>query len=167
MNERVERAVASFLGPDEIDWEKLKPVVCFVILWNRLEAPFTQAFSASKLVQITRQVVSAPSFRMDNYQRFSEYFKQRYSSDARALEMGEGRSIREAEIQMREKFDQLRTGMEQSDEERMLGTIFVPYRIRNNLFHGNKETEELYHQTELFEMVNELICQFYEDDRNR
>ncbi len=161
MSREVERAVAAFLGEAEIDWEKLKPVVCFVILWNRLEARFGNHLSLAQLQRESYRVAGSANFDILKYTPHIDFFKQRYTANPHFLQglfrVGNG------EAPVRQSVENLISNAALTPQDQLQGVLMVPYRIRNNLFHGNKETSHLYSQTDLFKHVNEVLCLFQED----
>jgi hypothetical protein len=49
--------------------------------------------------------------------------------------------------------------IEKFDSRMILLLCFVTYRLRNNLFHGNKQCNELMEQEKLFNIINNFICE--------
>ncbi|MEZ6055459.1 MAG: hypothetical protein R3C01_02020 [Planctomycetaceae bacterium] len=161
MSGAVERAVAAFLGEAEIDWEKLKPVMCFIVLWNRLEARCGNHLSLARLLSESKRVAGSANFNTLKYTPHIEFFKQRYTANPDFLQglfrVGNG------EAAVRQSVVNLLSNAALTPQDQLQGVLMVPYRIRNNLFHGNKETSHLYSQIDLFEHVNEVLCLFQED----
>lgn len=160
MSEVVERAVAAFLGSDEIDWNKMKPVLCFVVLWNRIEAEHGQHSNLNKLEASARSVITYPSFDITRYEKHVTYFQDRYkNSHDRLLSL-----LRNGgEPLVRQRVEDLVNDRLTGELEILSAVLMIPYRIRNNLFHGRKDTFELYSQTDLFTHVNEVLCLFHAD----
>ncbi len=50
-----------------------------------------------------------------------------------------------------------------SDEAAVYALLLIAHRIRNNLFHGNKELPKLVDETDLFNYVNALLQQYIGD----
>jgi hypothetical protein len=48
---------------------------------------------------------------------------------------------------------------EKNNPKIILLLCFICYRLRNNLFHGNKKFEELHNQKELFEITNRFLSE--------
>jgi hypothetical protein len=161
MSRKVERAVAGFLGESEIDWEKLKPITCFVILWNRLEARCGNHLSLTRLQRESNRVACSADFNILKHTPHVKFFRQRYTANPDFLQelfrTGTGEAV------VRQSVENLLSNAAQMPQDQLQGILMVPYRIRNNLFHGNKETSHLYSQTDLFEHVNEVLCLFQED----
>lgn len=44
-------------------------------------------------------------------------------------------------------------------EEKLRALLYISFRLRNNLYHGEKETEKLYSQNENFRQVNMLLLE--------
>ncbi len=160
MSRTVERAVASFLGEAEIDWEKLKPVMCFVVLWNRLEVKHGQHLSLAGLETSADSATALPAFDISRYEPHVVFFQERYRSSPHRLP-SLFRTGQESVVKQR--VDDLVAGNLTTPKDRLIAVLMIPYRIRNNLFHGRKDTFELYSQTDLFTHVNEVLCLFYAD----
>ncbi len=160
MSESVERAVAGFLGKSKIDWEKLKPVMCFVVLWNRLEASHGQYLDLDGLKTSTASVSASPTFDISRYEPHIVFFQERYRKSPQRLSnlLRTGR-----EPVVKQRVEDLLAGKPSTAKETLTAVLMIPYRIRNNLFHGRKDTFQLYAQTELFTHVNEVLCLFYSD----
>lgn len=160
MSRAVERAVAAFLGEPEIDWEKLKPVMCFVVLWNRLEVQHGQHLNLAKLESSAASATASPTFNISRYEPHVTFFQQRYRKSPQRLSS----LLRTGQEQVvRQRVDDLVAGNLKTAKDILIAVMMVPYRIRNNLFHGRKDTFQLYAQTELFTHVNDLLCLFHSD----
>ncbi|WP_417737750.1 hypothetical protein [Rosistilla oblonga] len=160
MSESVEQAVAAFLGDAVIDWEKLKPVMCFVVLWNRLEVKHGQHLNLARLERSAKSAVASTSFDISRYEPHVVFFQERYRNSQERLS-GLIRTGKEPVVKQR--LDDLVAGNLKDANDILVAVLMVPYRIRNNLFHGRKDTFELYSQTELFTHVNEVLCLFHAD----
>lgn len=161
MSTFVEQAVAHFLGSNEIDWEKLKPVICFVVLWNRLEATCGNHISLSRLKRESLRVASSAAFDVTRYEPQISFFKCRYNANPYFL----GSLFRQgnSEMEVQDSINRLLSTEVLTPQDLLQGVLMIPYRIRNNLFHGSKQPSELYVQTDLFQHVNEVLCLFHED----
>jgi len=49
--------------------------------------------------------------------------------------------------------------IEKSDSKIIFLLCFISYRIRNNLFHGNKKFNELHQQRKIFEIINDFLSE--------
>ena len=77
MNDSVERAVADFLNVTEIDWEKLKPIMYFVVLWNRLEEKCGCFLRLEGLKRKGVQTAQSTTFDITKDDPHIEFFKKR------------------------------------------------------------------------------------------
>lgn len=159
MSDSVERTVAEFLGEAEVDWEKLKPVMCFVVLWNRLETKHGQHLSITKLETSAGSATATPGFDISRYEPHVLFFQERYRNAPQHLDT----LLRIGEPVVRQRVLELVAGSLSTNQDVLIATLMIPYRIRNNLFHGRKETFQLYTQTDLFTHVNEILCLFHAD----
>lgn len=162
MSESVEQAVAAFLGNAEIEWEKLKPVICFVVLWNRLEERHGDNLTLGKLKARVASTATARQFDISRYEPHISFFRKRYGEAPQRLSrlLWTGH---EKEVETR--VDDLIGDRLTTAKDILEAVMMIPYRIRNNLFHGRKDTARLYAQTELFMHVNEVLCLFHSDLR--
>ena len=164
MSESVERAVAAFLGEAAVDWEKLKPVICFVVLWNRLEVKHGQHLNLARLESSAASVAALRSFDISRYEPHVHYFQERYRRNPQRL-FGLLRTGQEPVVKRR--VEDLVEGNISAGGELLVAVLMIPYRIRNNLFHGRKDSFELYRQTDLFTHVNEVLCLFHAELNGR
>lgn len=61
-----------------------------------------------------------------------------------------------------EKFDII----EKNDSKIVILMCFICYRLRNNLFHGNKKFDELHQQNELFNLFNNFLSEILTKTKN-
>lgn len=160
MSREVDRAVAAFLGEGEVDWEKLKPVICFVVLWNRLEVHHGQHLNVARLESSADSTAASLTFDISRYEPHVTFFQKRYREYPQRLFslLRTG-----SEKVVRQRVENLVAGNLKTAKDILVAVMMVPYRIRNNLFHGRKDTFQLYAQTDLFTHVNEVLCLFHSD----
>lgn len=163
VNAFIEQQVAAFLGKSEIDWEKLKPIICFVVLWNRLEVMHNQSLGLRELSEKAEQVASSSAFDLSRYDDPCNFFWRRYTINPHAFNSLFRADTRNNEILFEDLLRKWMRGESLTSVERLKAILYIPYRIRNNLFHGRKDTLELYDQVDLFTQVNEILCLFYAD----
>ena len=48
-------------------------------------------------------------------------------------------------------------GESSSNQEKMEALLRIAFRLRNNLYHGEKEVSKLYDQNENFKQINRLL----------
>lgn len=155
-------AVAQFLGKKEIDWDKLKPVISFVVLWNRLEAATGCYVTLPELKARCAATAGRKQFDLSKYMPQIRFFQERYTTHRHFLpELF--RSDRPKEVLAERAFSNFIAGEKMTNQETLESLLFAPYRVRNNLFHGRKDTADLYAQTSLFENVNQVLFQFHRD----
>jgi hypothetical protein len=151
-----------FAGRAPIDFHQLRPILSFSLIWNLFETvtcgrsatPISIRSSVDRLDQ-------AGLLNRDKYIGYLDYFKERY------LQFGSIERVFDALFMTH---PQSRTVVRRAlfDEARDLNNLvyallLIAHRIRNNLFHGNKEVRTLHTQTELFEVVNHLLADYIED----
>ncbi len=126
----VEDDVAAFLGRPHVDWDELKPILCFVVLWNRLEVWHGCELHYQDLLTTVQETAGKTGFKISEYGRQIEFIRKRYKS------LGiDGLSFRKNESNGKEALNRLVLAKSASDADCLLGLMMLPYRVRNNLFH--------------------------------
>jgi hypothetical protein len=151
-----------FGGQAKIDYEQLRPILCFSLIWNLFETVACRRRATPDTIR--RSVDHADqSGRLERtkYLRYVDYFRERYFRDG-SIEHAFSRLLMtntESQIVVR----RVLIGEAQDLNNIVYALLLIAHRIRNNLFHGNKSVESLHTQTELFHVVNHLLSDFIED----
>lgn len=151
-----------FAGQATLDYNQLRPVLCFSLIWNLFETIACRRMANPNSI---RQSVdhADQSGRIDpaKYAKYVTFFRNRYLTDGTVDDVFDRLLMTHAEsrIVVRRVLN---------DETKDLNNIvyallLIAHRIRNNLFHGNKEVSSLHLQTDLFQVVNRLLTDFIED----
>lgn len=149
-----------------LDYDHLKPILCFSLIWNLFEtdACHRNADSSSIRRAVDRADQSG-RLSQARYSAFLSYFRDRYLSNGQTFDtFFEALLMRHAESQnvVRRAF----TGESHDLNNIVYALLLIALRIRNNLFHGNKAVHTLPQQTALFTAVNSLLITFLEDILN-
>lgn len=147
-----------------LDYEQLRPVMCFSLIWNLFE---TVACRRSATVHSIREAVdhADQNGQLDRarYIEFVEFFKNRYLRDGNIEDAFERLLMTNSECQAAVRRALVGEALDLNNI--VFALLLIAHRIRNNLFHGNKGVETLHTQTELFRVVNRLLATFVEDIR--
>ena len=155
-----------FTGAVSIDFDHLRPILCFSLIWNIFETKACRRHATP--ASIRRSVEHADEsgrLRREKYQTYLEYFRNRYEPADNSIEtvfsqllMTDGRS--------QEVVRRALLGESNDTNNIVYALLLIAHRIRNNLFHGNKAIESLPRQTDLFTVINSLLSVYLEDIEN-
>ncbi|MDQ1593276.1 MAG: hypothetical protein QOG71_3903 [Pyrinomonadaceae bacterium] len=155
-----------FAGGVQIDYEELRPILCFSLIWNLFE---TVACGRNATPDSIRRSVDrtdqAGRLQAVKYLRYLDYFRNRYLRAGTIEHAFDG-------LLMTNRQSQVAVRRALNDEAHDLNNtvyalLLIAHRIRNNLFHGNKSIQSLHTQTELFHVVNHLLADYIEDVEGR
>ncbi|MBN1816756.1 MAG: hypothetical protein JW828_05315 [Sedimentisphaerales bacterium] len=121
---------------------KDKTVVSFLITWSIFESRFFRGFvKVSNLEGFAKKVVANSGYDKEYFREAAEHFHMRYQDKKKYKnlkylgEPGKYDNSKESKIVdeiINRKFDE-------NDKEWMRLLLYVVYRYRNNIFHGNKD----------------------------
>lgn len=155
-----------FAGRAKLSFDQLRPVLCFSLIWNLFETVACQRNANERSIQESvNRAINSGQLNLITYSTYVDYFRERYlhngdidhvftvfgfkpnREDAKAVVKG---------VLLNEMHDL---------NNIVYALLLIAHRVRNNLFHGNKQIETLHSQTELFCVVNRLLATFLEDFR--
>ena len=151
-----------FAGQATLDYNQLRPVLCFSLIWNLFETIACRRMANPTSI---RQSVdhADQSGRIDStkYGQYVTYFRNRYLTDGTIDDVFD-------RLLMTHSESQIVVRRVLNDETKDLNNIvyallLIAHRISNNLFHGNKSVSSLHQQTDIFQVVNRLITDYIED----
>ena len=132
---------AEYLQQDQLQVERLlkdETAIQFLIVWSILESRCFDGYTkVNNLSGFARVVTENNAFQNDDFLEFGRYFHSRYQSKKRynnLIYKNKNNSIEFNGI-ISTQFDIL------SDYQLIFMLLFVVYRFRNNIFHGNKGVE--------------------------
>lgn len=135
-SESFEEWFAHYLEGDQVQVAHLlrdRTATRFLIAWSLLESHCFGGFAQEKKLHgFSEKLSSSPAFRRDELGDFGLYFHDRYQ-DKKLYEnlIHQKNSSRMAEI-LAKSFDEV------TDAELVFLLVYVVFRYRNNIFHGNK-----------------------------
>jgi hypothetical protein len=146
-----------------LDYNHLRPILCFSLIWNLFETHACQRHANPTSIRrsVDRADVSG-RLSLNRYERFVHYFRDRYLSDGETFDTFFDRLLLthgESQTAVRRAL----SGQALDLNNIVYALLLIAHRIRNNLFHGNKDVQSLPQQTELFTSVNALLTTYLED----
>lgn len=138
-----------------LEREELTSIRDFSLMWNLFE----NVACGRRFDYIRIKILIADShLRADDFKNFIQYFRDRYvqddgSMDSRFFHLrisSNNSPLVEAVL----------TGANSDNDDIILAGVVIIYRLRNNLFHGEKAIRELHTQTDNFNTANQFIATF-------
>lgn len=154
-----------FFQGASLNFEQLRPILCFSLIWNLFEAKACGRHANKN--SIRRSVDSADEsgrLKIENYQKYLDFFRERYVEN-NTVDAAFDRLLMQ-DSDSKEVVRRSLLGESHDINNILFGLLLIAHRIRNNLFHGNKDVETLPRQTELFVVVNSLLAKYLEDIEN-
>ena|SRR5439155_19461639 len=130
---------AGYLGQDELQVERLlrdKTATRFMIAWSLLETSCFGGFAKPEQFRsFAKNLVGNGALRADNLKDAAAYFHDRYQDKKLYGNLMHKQRSAELESILAKDCDSL------CAEDLAFFVMFVVYRYRNNIFHGNKGVE--------------------------
>jgi len=144
---------------------KLKHIFYFPILWNIFEKELCNNIALiNKYKEISREITINPS-KEKEINSIYNYFKNRYIKERWRFEYLKFRNNKTEQDIKREILERF-----SKEEIKLLEKIEVilciAFRIRNNLYHGEKQVDKLYEQNENFAQINKFLILAIEGYKN-
>jgi len=152
--------IAGLLSCSPIDEEKIRSILWFTLVWNLFEKE-----CCNKKANINKH--------SDAYAKYPEkfdaqilsgtwgFFHDRYVSNEKVTDIFEIFEFRQGDKKEEVKRILLR-GNDAIPSEKVETLLRIIFRLRNNLFHGEKDVEELYKQNETFAYANRFLLDIIE-----
>jgi hypothetical protein len=151
-----------FAGRARLDYDRLRPVLCFSLIWNLFETvACRRQANPTSIREAVDHAGDSGRLKQATYSKYVDYFRERYLHDGdidhvfAVLFMDHARSKTVVRGVLLGEMHDL--------NNMVYALLLIAHRIRNNLFHGNKGIETLHTQTDLFRVVNRLLATFLED----
>jgi len=152
-----------FRGSIQLDFEQLRPILCFSLIWNLFE---THACRRNATLHSIKQSVDhaheSSRLRRERYETHLAFFRNRYLQPERTIDWFFDHLML-TDHKAQEVVRRTLLGDSENLNSDVYALLLIAHRIRNNLFHGNKELESLPRQIPLFHAVNALLATYLED----
>lgn len=153
-------------APHSVDYAYLKDVLCFTLIWNIFESELCN--KEANFVSIKKgfdKYAKDSTVKPANYLEFACEYRV-WLQGTTCDKLFYDRKLSKIENSIWEEIHNFikSTGCTQSD---ILTMLYISFRLRNNLFHGNKEVSRLYVFVDLFDVTNRLLSRILDDTRGR
>ena len=144
-----------------VDATTFEPILLFALMWNLFErdACARQANPAS----IQRSVLNTFSkgkLALDRFQEHLNYFRTRAQSDRMTIDQYLHQALRMRDASAKQLVKRVLASELNDPNNVVSALLLIAHRIRNNLFHGEKEVAHLNSQVDLFRCLNSLLATY-------
>ena len=149
------------LAPEEggLNYQSLEPVLSFSLIWNLFETVTCHRNADLRRIQEdVNRCYERGLLHAKDFLPFVEYFRKRYVEDQNIDNLPAGLKLR-GEVHIRLVKDVLE-GRSTDVNNVVYALLIIAYRIRNNLFHGEKDVYTLNTQLDLFKVINALLAKY-------
>jgi hypothetical protein len=152
-------------GGKALNLETLKPILFFTLMWNLFETDCCDRHANPETIR--RNVEKADEnglLRAVDFADFLAFFRARYVDNGDIEDLPNILLSSPGQTRLeREHVGTLQAVLKgdlRDINKVVFSLLFVAYRIRNNLFHGEKDVFTLDTQLELFKAVNALLGRY-------
>jgi hypothetical protein len=136
MSQNFEKWFASYLGQEESEIRVLlnnEVATRFLIVWSMFESKcFSGFMQVTKINNYAEQVIGRNEFDIKKFSNALEHFHERYQDKKLYKNLMHEQKSEEMDNILKKDISLL------SQKESIFFLLFVVYRYRNNIFHGNK-----------------------------
>ena len=151
-------------GNDKINSEDIEQVRDFTLLWNLFEDIFCDKFcKTDKIISLlskNRIEVLEQNTINSKINSIFDYFMDRYKDNEKLEKLNFNKKNHERDIKNKIQNKEV---INLDFEEKIQIILFIIYRYRNNLFHGEKDMRYISYQNENFENANDFLMLFIEN----
>ncbi len=154
-----------FPNAPEFNRDDIKAVTDFSLMWNLFEFEMgNQQMSIQQIAICASQIVTK-SPRNNFYQKYLEYFQSRYINNISTTNnLFDGLAFRP-----NDKKDFVANVLIENDTNPsniIEAILIILYRLRNNLFHGQKELHNIHTQHNNFNIANQFLAEVLTTNKN-
>lgn len=154
--------INQYFNDANVDFNNLRPVLSFSLMWNLFESKAcNRSANPGTIKTSVYKADLAGKLERNKYQPYVDYFRNRYLDEDRVTDFF--MSLLLTNEKHRKIVEEVLRGEKQDTNNVVYSLLLIAHRIRNNLFHGNKEISQLHFQTELFQVINNLLADYIED----
>lgn len=152
--------------PTDFSKPEYQIVMNFTMLWNIFESQYLPYSKARKLFSYKVKQLIVPERIVD--ETFS-FFQERYIGKDRDIEHGSLNTLFTQSKDGQREMIVVQKLLEhpQDSIDKKIACFSIIYRYRNNLFHGNKDLQQIWRQSELFYRACDYLIACMNIEENR
>ncbi len=144
--------IESYLKYPILEYDKIDSILYFSLIWNIFEKKYFN--KNAKISQVKKFIENIDSIDAGIPNDVFNYYKARYifnSEETYLFKSFEFKSSKYKKITLQLLIEA------DSEKEKLEALMYIAFRLRNNLFHGEKEVDKLYDQNENFKQMNSFL----------
>lgn len=106
-------------------------------------------------------IKTLPQTRL-NINEIFEYFKNRYTNNPNYANLFEALRWRDKEKDKKDETHRILLDKDSIDKDKIKAILYIIFRLRNNVFHGEKSILTIDQQRETFNLVNSFLLDILE-----
>lgn len=142
---------------DSIDESKLENIFYFTFVWNIFEKECCN--KKAKIGSHPRNIASNLQTHLseDVINHIYTYFRDRYVINETVNDIFNSFDFSSHGQVYKTFVEEKLLNTESSHQDKIQALLYIAFRLRNNLYHGEKEVKKLYEQNENFRQINILL----------
>lgn len=132
----------------------------FAVIWNILEKKKMR--NHASIEKVSRFVEKMQNIENINITEIFEYFKNRYTNNTDHLNLFKALRWIDKEKDKKDETYRILTLENPIDKDKIKAILYIIFRLRNNLFHGEKSILTIDQQCETFNLVNSFLLDILE-----
>ncbi len=132
----------------------------FAVIWNILEKKKMR--NHASIEKVSRFVEKMQNIENINITEIFEYFKNRYTNNTDHLNLFKALRWIDKEKDKKDETYRILTLENPIDKDKIKAILYIIFRLRNNLFHGEKSILTIDQQRETFNLVNSFLLDILE-----
>ena len=143
-------------GFDSLTQEERNAIMHFALLWSFFEAKVLGAQACAKsIVEVSKRWESEARLKPESFSNYLSYFQRRYFKNGKFTDRFD--SLRFRKNDNKELVEAVVKGETKNIGEIAAALLIIVYRLRNNLFHGEKWAYGINGQLDNFTNANSLL----------
>jgi len=149
----------SYFPNQEIKADEIKSVLYFSLMWNLFDFHACGKRANTEIItDSVNQAYSQRDLAQQYFEPFLTYFKNRYVEGGRTNSRFDKFEFRRGD--KKELVNSVLLGELDDLNNVVLALLLIVLRLRNNLFHGEKDIYRLNYQAENFHVANQVLANF-------
>lgn len=142
-----------------INEEDIQSVLYFALIWNLFELRACKKFAnVTSITNKVDEVYRGGLLRPEDFAAYLDYYQNRYLTEGQINDKFYRLNFRRAD--KKELVESVLRGNLDGINDIVLALLLIILRLRNNLFHGEKDIYRLNYQIENFKVANQVLATF-------
>jgi len=140
--------------------EDFGPILHFSLMWNLFERDVCgREATPSRIEKAVQLAFAEGKLTLEPFQEHLQYFRDRSQRDGMSIEQYLN-ALKMSNQNARHLVEGVLSGSMVDPNNAIHALLLIAHRIRNNLFHGEKDVAMLHTQAHLFRAVNSLLATY-------